>query len=124
MFGVMRTEILYNGQCPICAAEIAHYRKLAMEVAAPLDFVDLHSAPLNDWGLTPEQATRRIHARQDGVIISGFPAFVLIWRAVPKLHWMARVANLPVVRHIAAWGYNWIAAPALYRLHLYRMRRV
>ena len=77
----MITEILYNGRCPICSAEIAHYRARAAATEADLRFTDLNTAPLADWGISADQATRRLHARHDGRIVSGFAAFLLIWQA-------------------------------------------
>lgn len=72
-------EILYNGRCPICSAEIAQYRRQAEHAHAPVLFIDLHDATLAYWGLNADQATRRFHARKDGQIISGFPAFRHFW---------------------------------------------
>ena len=113
----MIIEILYNGRCPICSAEITHYREQAEAVQAPLSFTDLHDADLEGWGLDVDQATRRLHAREDGRILSGFPAFLIIWRELPRLRWLARVLSLPVLRPLADLGYNRVAAPALYALH-------
>ena len=114
-------EILYNGRCPICAAEIAQYRAQAEKADAPLRFRDLHRIDSADWGLTPDQATRRFHARAGGHIISGFPAFLLLWRNLPRMRWLARLLDRPGLRHLAEFGYNRIAAPLLYWLHRRRM---
>ncbi len=118
-----QTEILYNGRCPICSAEIAQYRRLADRTGAPLRFTDLHDADLSAWALSADQATRRLHARQGKRIISGFPAFLTLWHALPRWRWLARLLSLPVLRQIADLGYNYIAAPALYQLHLRREAR-
>jgi hypothetical protein len=56
------TRILYNDRCPICRAEIAHYRKRAAGSGRPLSFEDLNTADLGGWALTSDQAKRRIHA--------------------------------------------------------------
>lgn len=117
------TEILYNGRCPICAAEIAHYKRRAAEAGAPLVFTDLNAVPLESWGLSSDQATRRLHARQKGRIISGFPAFLAIWRELPGMRWLARVLSLPGLRHTAGFLYNRVAAPLLYTLHKRREAR-
>ena len=118
-----KTEILYNGRCPICTAEIARYRKAARKAGAPLRFQDLHDAPLDDWGLSADQATRRLHARRDGQIISGFPAFLILWQDLPRLRWLARLLSLPGLHQIARIGYDHIAAPLLYWLHKRREAR-
>lgn len=114
------TEILYNGRCPICSAEIAQYRAQAEKARAPLTFIDLNGTDLSDWAVSQDQATRRLHARKDGQIISGFPAFLVLWRELPRMRWLARLLSLPVLRQIADFGYNALAAPLLYRLHMRR----
>ncbi len=116
-------EILYNGRCPICSAEIAQYRKQAERADAPVAFVDLHDATLSEWGLSTEQATRRFHARKDGQIISGFPAFLILWGELPRMRGLARVMSLPGLHQIADFGYNYVAAPLLYWLHRRREAR-
>lgn len=114
------TEILYNGRCPICSAEIAHYRARAAATGADLSFIDLNTAPLDDWGISADQAMRRLHARHDGRILSGFPAFLLIWQALPRWRWLARMVALPGLRHAVGLLYDRVAAPILYRLHMRR----
>lgn len=116
-------EILYNGRCPICAAEIAQYRKQAERADAPVAFIDLHEATLSHWGLDAEQATRRFHARKDGQIISGFPAFLVLWRELPRMRWLARALQVPVLHQMADFGYNYLAAPLLYWMHKRREAR-
>jgi len=114
------TEILYNGRCPICSAEIAHYSARAAATGADLQFTDLNTAPLQDWGISTDQAIRRLHARHDGEILSGFPAFLLIWQALPRWRWLAKLVALPGLRHAVGLVYDRLAAPLLYRLHMRR----
>jgi len=116
-------EILYNGRCPICSAEIAQYRKQAESAEAPVQFIDLHDATLAHWGLDAEQATRRFHARKDGQIISGFPAFLVLWHELPRMRRLARALELPVLHQMADFGYNYLAAPLLYWMHKRREAR-
>jgi len=116
-----RTRILYNDRCPICRAEIAHYRARAEATGAALLFEDLNTADLGGWQLTADQAKRRMHAAlPDGRIVSGIPAFAAIWAALPRMGWLARLVMLPGVRHLADLAYNRLAAPWLYRRQLRR----
>ncbi len=120
----METRILYNARCPICRAEISHYEARAKAVAAPLRFEDLNTADLGDWQLTEDQAKRRMHAAlPDGRIVSGIPAFVEIWRALPRMGWLAWLVERPFIRPLADFAYNRIAAPWLYRKQLRREAR-
>ena len=118
------TRILYNDRCPICRAEIAHYRARAAASGAALVFEDLNTADLGGWQLSPDQAKRRMHAAlPDGLIISGIPAFAAIWAGLPGMGWMARLVMLPGLRHIADLAYNRLAAPWLYHRQMRREAR-
>ena len=116
-------HVLYNGRCPICSAEIRNYRAQAQAAGAPVVFEDIDGADLTEWGLDREAAAKRFHVRDKGQIVSGFPAFVLLWRELPRMRWLAWVFDLPGLRVIARMGYDWLAAPALYALHRRREAR-
>ena len=117
------TEVLYNGACPVCAAEIGHYRGYAGPRALPIRFHDLNATDLARWGLTPDQAARRLYVARDGRIESGIPAFLTLWREMPRYRWLARLVGLPGVRQVAALLYDHVLASLLYRWHLRRQRR-
>jgi predicted DCC family thiol-disulfide oxidoreductase YuxK len=115
-------HILYNGGCPVCRAEIHHYRDKAVAAGAPLRFEDLNAVDLGSWRVSGDQAARRLHARlPDGQIVSGVEAFALIWDLLPRYRWLATLVRLPIVSGLAGFAYNRIAAPALYRRHKRRM---
>jgi len=118
------TRILYNDRCPICRAEIAHYRRRAEASGAALLFEDLNSVDLTAWRLTADQAKRRMHAAlPDGTIVSGIPAFAAIWARLPNMGWLARLVQVPGLRHLADLVYNRLAAPWLYRRQMRREAR-
>jgi predicted DCC family thiol-disulfide oxidoreductase YuxK len=115
------TRILYNDTCPLCRFEIDHYRAVATRDSAPLRFDTLQDATL--WGLTEDQAARRLHVLQNGELLSGLAAFRAIWETLPRWRWLARVTGWPVVKPLVTILYDRIAAPILYRAHLRRIRR-
>ncbi len=118
------TRVLYNDRCPICRAEIAHYRKRVEATGAPLRFEDLNSIDLSGWSLTPDQAKRRMHAAlPDGQIVSGIPAFAAIWRALPRMGWLAWLVERPLIRPVADILYNRVVAPWLYAKQIKREKR-
>lgn len=113
-----QVHILYNDRCPVCRAEIAHYRDKAQAAGAALHFDDLNTTDLGAWRLTPDQAARRMHAKlPDGTVVSGVPAFVLIWNRLPRMGWLARLVQLPLIGGVARFAYDRIAAPWLYHRH-------
>ncbi|NBE07959.1 thiol-disulfide oxidoreductase DCC family protein [Paragemmobacter ruber] len=112
------TRILYNDTCPVCRFEIDHYRKTATRDALPLRFDRLDQAAA--YGLTPDQAARRLHVLKDGELLSGLAAFRAIWAGLPRWRWLARLTGLPLIRPALTFVYDRIAAPLLYRAHLRR----
>lgn len=114
------TRILYNAECPVCAFEINHYAAYSKDRALPLRFEDLNCAPLSDWGLTQDQAARRLYVMKDGALTSGIPAFLLLWQDMPRYRWLARLVGLPGIKQAAGFGYDWVLAPIIYRWHLRR----
>lgn len=113
-------SVLYNAECPICAREIDHYARHATRHALPIRFDPLNGADLNAYGVSEDMAARRLHVLHQGKVVSGVPAFLLLWQAMPGFRWLARFIGLPGVRHAASGLYDHILAPLLYRMHLRR----
>lgn len=101
-----RTEVYYDGACPVCSREIATYRRA--EGAEALCFVDVSrpDAALAP-GLTREAALARMHVRRaNGSMASGAAAFAALWSALPRWAWLGRVAGWPVVAPVLELGYR------------------
>lgn len=109
-------RIYYDGGCPLCRAEIDHYRRC--QGADRLDFVDVGhgaSAPDLGAGLDRGAALARFHVRDaDGQLVSGAAAFARLWRALPGWRWLGRLVDLRIfgVRPVLP------IAEAAYRLSL------
>jgi len=116
------TKVLYNDECPICSFEIKHYDKIAQEQGVPLQCEPLSEAA-ETWDIDADTAARRLHINHDGKIISGMPAFFIIWSEIPRYRWLARTLNQPIIRPVTVKLYDHIAAPLLYALHKRRQRR-
>ena len=85
-------RVFYDGACPLCRREIAHYRRL--RGADRLDWVDIarDDAALRDHGLRREQAMARMHVLDaTGRWQTGVWAFVELWSYLPGYHWLARI---------------------------------
>ncbi|WP_103333082.1 thiol-disulfide oxidoreductase DCC family protein [Pseudotabrizicola formosa] len=115
-----QTRVLYNQTCPICRAEITAYQRRALRDGLPIRFDTLEQA--SDWGLTPDQAARRLHVWHQGQVLSGLAAFRALWQQMPHLRWLAWVTGLPGVQWGAERLYDHILAPLLYRAHRRRQR--
>jgi predicted DCC family thiol-disulfide oxidoreductase YuxK len=114
------TSVLYNAQCPVCSAEIAHYAQYAEDAGLPIRFDDLHTDARDRWGLDADTAARSLFVMHDGVLLSGVPAFVALWSRMPRYRWLARIVGLPGIRHVASVAYDHVFAPLLYRWHRHR----
>lgn len=116
------TRVLYNDTCPVCRFEIDSYRRRAVTQGLPIRFDALDRA--DDWGIDPDAAARRLHVWHRGQVLSGLPAFRVLWAALPGWRWLAVLTGLPVIRPTLTFLYDRIAAPILYRAHLRRQRRL
>ena len=86
--------VWYDGDCPICSAEIGLMRRL--DRGSVIDFVDL-SLP---GGCPTDRAARlaRLHAQpRGGRMVSGAAAFVAMWRVLPRLRPLATLASPPPI---------------------------
>lgn len=93
-----RLKVLYDGACPLCSREIAHYRGLAP--LCPMDWVDVSSLPEGAVarGVTRAEALARMHVvAPDGSVISGARAFIAMWERLPGWRWLARLAAIPPI---------------------------
>ena len=115
------TRVLYNETCPICRAEITAYQRRALHDGLPIRFDTLDTAA--DWGLTPDQAARRLHGGHDGQLLSGLAAFRALWAQMPHLRWLARLTGLPGVHWLANQIYDRLLAPVLYSAHRRRQNQ-
>ena len=103
---ISKLAVYFDGSCPLCRAEITHYR--GTDRAGALCFVDVSAtdAPLPD-GLTRQQAMERFHVHDgNGQLLSGAPAFVEVWSQLPGWRWAARAASLPGAMSLLEGGYR------------------
>ena len=110
-----RPMVFYDGGCPLCRREIAHYRRI--DSVARLRWVDALSEPetLARHALSLEQAMTELHVLDaDGHWQRGVDAFLVIWQQLPAYRWLAKTVTALglrhplgfVYRHFAAWRYR------------------
>lgn len=84
--------VWYDGGCPLCAREIALMRHLDPD--QQVCFVDLETA--QDTPLPRQVMLERFHvSTPDGTTQSGAAAFAALWRSLPALRPLGRVAAWP-----------------------------
>jgi predicted DCC family thiol-disulfide oxidoreductase YuxK len=116
-------SVLFNGSCPVCRREIAHYQRLAAQGGASIAWCDISrdDAALHRAGADAETARRRLHViDEQGRVLAGVPAFAAIWVRLPRYRWLAGLVRQPVIGGIVAKLYEPVA---LLLYHLDRRRR-
>jgi predicted DCC family thiol-disulfide oxidoreductase YuxK len=119
----MTIRILYNAECPICNAEICHYRAYAEKRDIPFGFDDLNIVDPSEYGVTQDQAARRLHILHEGQVYSGMPAFRIIWAQMPRYKILSIMTSMPILRPFSNFVYDRVLAPWLYRRHLSRIKQ-
>lgn len=119
----MTTRVLYNGSCPICSREISAYARYVDKRKLDVGFEDATCSDLAEWGIDQQAALKRIHVMHNGKIVSGLPAFALVWDKMPHMRWLARFVRLPVIGRMLGAVYDYVLAPVLYWLHMRRQRK-
>ena len=99
--------MFFDGACPLCSAEIAAYRRMQGGDAVRWCDANAGAAPPE---IGAEAALARFHVRRaDGTLVSGFRAFLAVWRVNPRL--------APVARLLDRAPFTW-AGEGAYRLFL------
>lgn len=86
--------VYFDGACPVCSAEIAHYRR--QPGAQTCQWVDAAVCADDELGpgLTRDLALRRFHVRRgDGQLVDGMRGFAALWQTLPRTAWLGRLAS-------------------------------
>lgn len=106
-----RATVFFDGSCPLCRREIAHYA--ARDRAGLIAFADISAdpAPLAAIGVGRDEAMARLHVRlADGTLVSGARAFAAIWSLLPGWRLLARVLRaVPGAMAVAEAAYRIVA---------------
>ncbi len=104
----MTIKVFFNNSCNICRLEINHYKKIA---DGNLEWVDITN---NDEALkltskSQEELLRRLHVIDDGEVIGGAKAFVLIWSKIPKYNFLAKIFSIKPLFVLFHYAYEVVA---------------
>ena len=99
--------VFYDGGCPLCRREIAHYQRIDRERCIQWADIQQEADTLQAHGLSWEQAMQRMHVRDsDGQMVSGAAAFVVLWRQFPRYRFLAGLVSLPGIHWAAEQVYT------------------
>lgn len=102
-----KPTLYYDGDCPVCAREIAMYRRQpGSDAVCWVDAARCEASALGP-GLTREAAIARLHLRRpDGNLVSGAAAFTQLWQALPRWSWLGRLLGARVGVVLLEAGYR------------------
>ncbi|HET7812502.1 MAG TPA: TIGR01777 family oxidoreductase [Steroidobacteraceae bacterium] len=109
-------EVWFNGDCPVCAREIGAYERAAQRRDLPMRFHDSMRTerPLSAYGLRREHLARRLYLRDEqGRVVSGFRAVLVLWSRIPEYCWLSRVFSWTPLRAACETLYDHVVAPSL-----------
>lgn len=99
--------VYFDGACPICSAEIAHYRR--QPGAQACTWIDAASCAEDALGpgLTRGAALGRFHVRRaDGQLVGGMRGFAALWSTLPRTAWLGRLASIGPVTALLEAAYR------------------
>lgn len=100
----------YDGGCPVCAREVAVYRKLDRNRAIRWHDVSVGEGDLGLDHVSQADALTILHARlPDGRLVTGVDAFIAVWDRLPGFKSFARLARWRPVTWMLEKGYGWYA---------------
>ncbi len=118
-----KLTVIYNDTCPICAREVAGYKRMTARMGLEVAYQGVSQGDLERYGLSPRDAARRFHVLEGECLHDGVDAFAVLWERLPRLRWLARLVRFPVIAPLARLVYDHILAPLLFAMHRRRERQ-
>ena len=86
----MKIKVFFNNSCSICKMEIDHYKKHSDDSLVWVDITNNNEA-INLTSKSSAELLRRLHVIDNGKVIDGAKAFVVIWSKIPKYKFLAKI---------------------------------
>ena len=89
----MGIKVYFNDSCNICRMEINHYKKIAN---SDLEWIDItnNDEALKITSKSQKELLRRLHVINDGEVIGGAKAFIIIWSKIPKYKILSKIFSI------------------------------
>ena len=104
----MRIKVFFNNSCNICRFEINHYKKKSNDILEWIDITNNEDA-LKITSKTQEELLRRLHIIDDGEVIGGAKAFVIIWSKIPKYKFLSKLFSIKFFFLLFHYAYEFVA---------------
>ena len=101
----MGIKVFFNNSCSICRFEINHYKKVA---DSSLQWVDItnNEEALSLTAKSKKDLLRRLHIIDNGEIIVGAKAFIIIWSQIPKYKIISKVLGFKIFFYFFYFAYE------------------
>ena len=89
----MGIKVYFNDSCNICRMEINHYKKIAN---SDLEWIDItnNDEAIKITSKSQKELLRRLHVINDGEVIGGAKAFIIIWSKIPKYKILSEIFSI------------------------------
>ena len=89
----MGIKVYFNDSCNICRMEINHYKKIAN---SNLEWIDItnNDEAIKITSKSQKELLRRLHVINDGEVIGGAKAFIIIWSKIPKYKILSKIFSI------------------------------
>ena len=104
----MKIKVFFNNSCNICKIEIDHYKKNSNEDIEWVDITNNQQA-LDLTSKSKEELLRRLHVIDNGQVIGGAKAFIIIWSKIPKYNFLAKILSFKPLFILFHYAYEFIA---------------
>ena len=104
----MAIKVFFNNSCNVCRLEINHYKKIA---DSNLEWIDItnNDEALKITSKSQEELLRRLHVIDDGKVIGGAKAFIIIWSKIPKYNLLAKIFSIKPLFFLFHYVYEFVA---------------
>ena len=104
----MKIKIFFNNSCSVCRLEINHYKKISDSNLEWIDITNNNDA-LKITSKTQEELLRRLHVIDNGKVIGGAKAFIIIWSKIPKYKFLSKLFSIKPFFLIFHYIYEFVA---------------
>ena len=104
----MGIKVFFNNSCNICRLEINHYKKISV---TNLEWVDItnNEEAIKLTSKSQKELLRRLHVVDNGEVISGAKAFIIIWSKIPKYKFLSKLFSIKPIFIIFHYLYEFAA---------------
>ena len=89
----MKIKVFFNNSCNVCKLEINHYKKNSNEDLEWIDITNNQQA-VDLTSKSKEELLRRLHVIENGEVIGGAKAFIIIWSKIPKYKILSKIFSI------------------------------